>query len=313
MVEARIASAHGLAVKDVRGRLRRQIGAVAEGSGAGLLNWRFVRRGDSGEPIVLRTVWIDPRVSPQRAPYATELRSKRVAIIGCGAVGWAVANLLARSGIRQFALYDDDQIHEVNLSRLGARLDQIGAFKVTVLAEGLEAIALGVKARPLILDVGRSVGAAALVADEPDLLINLTGEELSTLETNRAALVLGHPAIFAWVSNGVWAGRIFRVRPFETPCYECVRQSEPAPLHSLGWLGPAEPWTGSVIDVECFAAAVAQTAVRTLLGQPSSERNPDHVVLDFLATVPLATPVLIERDRDCAECGVQARGVRDEA
>lgn len=298
-VEEQLAEAHQLPIDAVRERLHTEIGGVlAEGA------WYFVRRSRRGEPIVLRTRSQYDLPTPERAPYAAALRSKRVAVIGCGAVGWTVATLLARSGVRQFTLFDDDRIQTANLSRLSGFLGSAGCFKVDALAEQLEAVAPAVEVRAVPHLVGRRVGALALVDAKPDLLLNITGEEISTDETNRAALVLGRPAIFAWVSNGVAAGRILRVRPFASACYECVRDSEPEPINSGGPapVGDELPWTGSVVDVEAFAAAVAQLAVRTLIGDPVSTGNPDHVVLDFAGMVPTMASLVVERDETCAEC-----------
>jgi molybdopterin/thiamine biosynthesis adenylyltransferase len=305
-VEEQLAEAHGLPIGTVRERLRTEIGGVlVQAHRDSFRDWHFVRRTSQGEPVVLQTHSHYDSPAPERAPYAYLLRAKRVAVIGCGAVGWTVATLLARSGVRQFTLFDDDRVQGSNLPRLGTFLGSTGRFKVDALAAQLEAVASGIEVTAAPHLVGGRVGALALVDAKPDLLLNLTAEEISTDETNRAALVSGQPAIFAWVSNGVGAGRIFRVRPFASACYECVRDSEPAPIDSVGFVpvGNELPWTGSVIDVDAFAANVAQMAIRTLRADPVSPANPDHIVLDFAGLVPTATSVLIKRDHACAECG----------
>lgn len=305
-VEEQLAEAHQLPIDAVRARLRTEIGGVLVQAHRGSIGeWHFVRRTSQGEPVVLQTLSHYDSPAPERAPYAYILRSKRVAVVGCGAVGWTVATLLARSGVRQFTLFDDDRVLVRNLPRLGTFLGSAGRFKVDALRAQLEAVAPGVEVAAVPHLVGGRVGALALVDAKPDLLLNLTAEEISTDETNRAALVSGRPAIFAWVSNGVGAGRIFRVRPFDSACYECVRDSEPAPIDSVGFapVGDERPWTGSVIDVDAFAATVAQTAIRTLTRAAVSPANPDHIVLDFAGVVPVATSVHIKRDPACAECG----------
>lgn len=298
-VEEQLAESHQLPINAVRERLHTEIGAVlADGA------WYFVRRSSRGEPVVLQTLSHYDLPFPQRAPFAAALKPKRVVVVGCGAVGWTVAMLLARSGVRQFTLFDDDRVQTANLSRLGGFLGSAGSFKVDTLAEQLEAVAPGVEVRSVPHLVGRRVGALALVDAKPDLLLNLTGEEISTDETNRAALALGTPAIFAWVSNGVAAGRILRVRPFVSACYECVRDAEPEPINTHGPVpvGDEVPWTGSVVDVEAFAAAVAQLAVRTLISDPISAGNPDHLVLDFAGLVPTTATTMVKRDETCPEC-----------
>jgi hypothetical protein len=304
-VEEQIARAHGLGLGELRERMRREIGAVmVKRSDEIWAEWQFVRRSESGAPIVLQNHQQQPYAFDDRAPYAKTLFNKRVAIIGCGAVGWPVATLLARSGVRSFDLFDDDTLHGGNLARIGAFLDSIGRLKVDVLAEQLTAIAPGIDVTRNPYEVGLHVGASALLSPRPDILINLTAEEFSTDETNAAACFLNVPAVFGWVSNNVKAARLFRVRPLETACYECVRQSGPERIPSDGLVpvGTETPWSGSVIDTDLFAAAVAKMAVRTLAGEPTSNLNPDHIVLRYGGPVPIARPVHIPRDPRCPVC-----------
>jgi hypothetical protein len=301
--ERQLATFHSLTPAVVRARLRTEVGTIFQ---APLYPyWQFVRRGARGEPIVLRTELVTPSSWMARAPYAEWLRGRRVTIIGCGAVGWSVAMQLARSGVKQFTLYDFDQMHLGNLARVGAFVNSVGRTKVGALAEQLEATVPGVRAVPIAYEVGIHVGPRALVADAPDLLINLSGERVSTDETNLAALALEKPALFAWVSNGVAAGRIFRVRPYQSPCYHCVREAGLVPIPSRGPV-PMDPeiaWFGASFNVDAFAAAVARIAVLTLAGETVSATNPDHVVLHFGEVVPREKRIDLARDPRCAICG----------
>ena len=69
------------------------------------------------------------------------LRSLQVAIIGCGGTGSAVAEQVARLGIRDFILVDPDQVERTNLSRLwGALSADIGRAKVEVIGDHLTRI-----------------------------------------------------------------------------------------------------------------------------------------------------------------------------
>ena len=302
-VEKQLAAAHGLDPRALRIRLRFEIGALCNADPYYNV-WHFVRRSASGEPLVMETVRADQDEYPERAPYARALEGRHVALVGCGAVGWPVAVMLARSGVRRFTLYDDDKIAMHNLSRLGAFVSDAGRFKVQALATQLETIAPDIRIDRVVAEVGRHVGAGALLEGEPDLLINLTGEERSTDETNLAALRLEVPAVFAWVSYGVAAGRIFRVRPFASACYECVRESSPETIRTYGRVEPGthRPWVGSVIDVEAFASTVAQVAVRTLRGDGVSHANPDHLLLDFGGLSPRPRRVDVPRDARCRVC-----------
>lgn len=307
--EAALARAHALTPAIVRDALRLVVGAVVCRSSDAECHWRFVRRGEHDEPILLRTVVVDDDGDDSlRAPYGAALRNRTVALIGCGSVGWSVALLLARSGVRRFVLYDDDTLEPDNLARLDGYLNQVGRLKVEALAEQLRVIAPGIEVATRPFVVGQGLGVAALVAAKPDLLVNLTGEEVGTEETNRAALVRGlddlhSAALFAWVSNGVLGARIVRVRPWRSACYLCVRQASPRPIPTSGLIVERSLWRGAAHDLELFAAAVARAAVLTLIGEPVSAANPDHVVLRFGGPVPACERIAIPRDPSCEDCG----------
>lgn len=301
-----LADVHGSSALGVRMQMRAGVCAIvySPNLAPGRAEWHFVRRGVNDEPLVLSPLPLDTESYWQRAPFGKTLEGKRVAMIGCGAVGWTVALQLARSGVRHFDLFDDDLVRDYNLARLGGYLGSVGRTKARALAEQLESVAAGVVAEPHTDVVGTHVGAAALLEVRPDLLINLTGEEISTDETNAAALLLSKKALFAWTSNGVLAGRIFRVRPFESACYECMRDAEPTPIRSMGVVptAPEEAWDGACFDVDTFSSAVTRLAVLTLAGAPVSATNPDHVVLDFGGVTPKSHVVHISRNPLCEVC-----------
>ena len=64
------------------------------------------------------------------------LKNKRVAIFGIGGVGGAVCEALARSGIGEFDLIDNDTVSLTNLNRqIIATYDSINKDKVEVMKE----------------------------------------------------------------------------------------------------------------------------------------------------------------------------------
>lgn len=304
--EDTLARAHGLSLDQIRERLRAGLGALVRSTSGvdGPAEWLFVRRGPADEPLLLHTRTVSAAAYSARAPFSRILAGRRVVLIGCGSVGWTVALQLARSGVDRFVLYDDDTVQPYNLARLDSYLGFVARMKASALAEQLQAVAPGIEAEARTFQVGTEIGARVLVEDAPDLLINLTGEEISTDETNIASLLLGRPAIFAWVSNGVVAGRIIRVRPDASACYECVRTAAPDQIHSQGEVptGREQAWLGAGFNVDTFASAVSRLAVLTLAGEPVSSTNPDHVVLDFGGVVPVSRAIHIDRDPNCAVC-----------
>ena len=69
------------------------------------------------------------------------LKNKRVAIFGIGGVGGAVCEALARSGIGEFDLIDNDTVSLTNLNRqIIATYDSINKDKVEVMKERILSI-----------------------------------------------------------------------------------------------------------------------------------------------------------------------------
>lgn len=77
-----------------------------------------------------------------------QLRNLRIGVVGCGGTGSATAMLLARLGVGQLVLFDDDIVEASNLNRLhGATRSDADAMrtKVEVLVREISDLGLGVK------------------------------------------------------------------------------------------------------------------------------------------------------------------------
>lgn len=72
--------------------------------------------------------------------FNPEKVTKRVHIIGCGAVGSHVAEIIARLGITKIALYDDDVVASHNIANQNFVFNDIGRPKTEVVAERILAI-----------------------------------------------------------------------------------------------------------------------------------------------------------------------------
>ncbi|WP_172838830.1 ThiF family adenylyltransferase [Solemya velesiana gill symbiont] len=67
-------------------------------------------------------------------------RGKKVALLGCGAIGGCVAEHLARTGVEHITLMDNGQVHPGILVRQNFRNEDIGAWKADALKDRLLAI-----------------------------------------------------------------------------------------------------------------------------------------------------------------------------
>jgi molybdopterin/thiamine biosynthesis adenylyltransferase len=103
--------------------------------------WSFKGPGDN-TPIAAE---LDRQVRAFGSITSAQIGRLRVGVVGCGGTGSAVISLLARIGVRQFALIDADHVDQTNLNRLhfATRADaNLRRRKVDVVAEGIANIGL---------------------------------------------------------------------------------------------------------------------------------------------------------------------------
>ncbi|CAE6778931.1 ThiF family adenylyltransferase [Nitrospira defluvii] len=115
-----------------------------------------------------------------------DLRKLRVGIVGCGGTGSAVAILLARLGVGQLVVIDNDIVDQTNLNRLhGARQADADAMrpKVEVVAREITEMGLGVRVVPIETWVGDPGCRDALRAC--DVLFGCTDDHDGRLFLNR--------------------------------------------------------------------------------------------------------------------------------
>jgi molybdopterin/thiamine biosynthesis adenylyltransferase len=104
------------------------------------------------------------------------ISSCNVAILGCGALGTVVAEILARAGVGGLRLIDRDVVEWSNLQRQSLFDEQDakeGNAKALAAAERLGQINSGVRVQPQVVDVtadniGSTLGGADLVVDASD-------------------------------------------------------------------------------------------------------------------------------------------------
>ena len=126
----------------------------------------------------------------------TRLQSLRVAVVGCGGTGSAVAVLLARAGIGRLLLVDPDTVTETNLNRLhgSTRLDADKARpKVSVLKNHIEQMGLGTQVA--VSKTALADAAVARLLRSCDVVFGCTDDHLGRLVLNRLAYFYYIPVI----------------------------------------------------------------------------------------------------------------------
>ena len=125
-----------------------------------------------------------------------DLSQLRVGVVGCGGTGSAVAMLLARLGVGQIALFDNDVVDRTNLNRLhGSRQSDADAMvaKVDVVAREVATMGLGVRVARFNSWVGDPVCRNALKAC--DILFGCTDDHDGRMFLNRFAYYYLAPVI----------------------------------------------------------------------------------------------------------------------
>ena len=124
------------------------------------------------------------------------MRAMRIGVVGCGGTGSATAVLLARLGVGQLALFDEDTVEVTNLNRLhGARRADADAMrpKVEVVARELTELGIGVRVVPLRCWIGDPLCRDALKSC--DVIFGCTDDHDGRLLLNRLAFFYLIPVI----------------------------------------------------------------------------------------------------------------------
>ncbi len=185
----------------------------------------------------------------------------RVLVIGCGALGGTVADLLVRSGVGRdggvVTILDSDVVQLSNLHRqtLFSEND-CGQLKVEVAKKAL--LAADSQAQVEVF-AARFDENNAEMAENFDLLIDATDNFPSRFLMNRTAVKFRKPLITAGVAGAL--GQILTILPGKTACLECFLepQSESAPPVSV--LPPLPQF---------FAALEVIEAIKVLTGHVES-------------------------------------------
>jgi hypothetical protein len=235
------------------------------------------------------------------------LAQKKVGIVGCGSLGSKIAASLARSGIAEFVLVDDDILKPGNLLRHELDGRDLGVHKADGLAARLKAVAPGVKvsARRVALGGQESSGSTVSVLDQLaacDLVIDATVDPQAfnfVASVARNALL---PMVWAEVYAGGVGGFVARLRPeIEPPPHAARRQyiawcrAQGVPWHGDdreygGHDAEDRPLVADDADVGVIAAHASRMAVDALVRPVASSFPHSAYVIGLSAEWLFAEP-----------------------
>jgi molybdopterin/thiamine biosynthesis adenylyltransferase len=194
-----------------------------------------------------------------------KIRTARVVVVGCGALGSALAEMMTRAGVAGLTIVDRDYVEESNLQRqsLFEEADAAAGMPKAVAAEAkLRRINSDVEVRGVVADL--STENADELLKGADLVLDGTDNFEARFLVNDVCVRDGIPWVYG-ACVGAY-GLALLVRPRVSPCLRCVLEEMPAPGSA-----PTCDTAGVVAPIVHVVAGVqAGEALKVLAGRTES-------------------------------------------
>jgi molybdopterin/thiamine biosynthesis adenylyltransferase len=236
--------------------------------------------------------------APLGAAGQARLAEARVAIVGCGALGTHLADMLARAGVGRLILVDRDVVEWSNLQRqnLFDETDaQAGTPKAIAAARRLRAVNSEIIIAPRVLDLDAEA-MPELVA-EVDLVLDGSDAFETRYLINDACVAAGVPWIYCAVvgAEGMTMNCHIDAPEGRMPCLRCI-WPDPAPPGSAATCDTVGVLNGAVSTVTGLAAT---EAIKILTGSEAISRE----LRSFDLWTNTWEGIMLARDPDCPACG----------
>jgi ThiF family protein len=213
------------------------------------------------------------------------LPTRKVAIVGCGSLGSKVATMLARAGVGNFLLVDDDLLLPDNFVRHDLDWRDVGTHKADSVATRIQlanpkATCHSRKLRLGGQEAGGSIESLIEALAESDLLVDATAEPSVFNYLCAAVAVAKKPLLWAQVFGGGFGGMIARHRPNLDPYPASIRRAIEAWCSDRGQPieratrdyggGSQAPAIADDADVTVIAAHAARMAIDLLIPRDPS-------------------------------------------
>ena len=223
---------------------------------------------------------VEPELSPRLDQEHQRLADRKVAIVGCGSMGSKVATMLARSGVGEFVLVDDDLLLPENLVRNDLDWREVALHKVDALAGKLELVHPTVSCKRYRRSLGGQEATGSIenligVLAKCDLIIDATADTDSFTYLGSLAKVAKCSMIWAEIFAGGFGGFIARYRAGIEPnpmtmrhlIYEwCNAQGQRVPMPTGRYESTeAKPAIADDAEVSAISSHLALFALDALL------------------------------------------------
>lgn len=222
-----------------------------------------------GETVAeLRTFRVNASEGSRTTPGGGLPTGKRVGIVGLGSGGSKIALTLARSGVRDFLLVDDDVFLTGNMERHTLDFRNVGEHKVDGVKGQLEALAEDMRVevarlRLLGQEASSSVSHRLKQLSECHVVVDATANPRTFNELAETVKQSATPMVWLEVFAGGIGGLVARSRPGKDPdpftararFLKYLEEKEPAPGAST------EPYAASASDGEPLIATDAEVGI----------------------------------------------------
>jgi adenylyltransferase/sulfurtransferase len=203
------------------------------------------------------------------------IRASRVLLVGCGALGSALGEMLTRAGVGALTIVDRDFVEESNLQRqtlFSEEQARLGAPKAKVAETRLLEINGEVALKGVVADFA-SENARELVRGM-DLVLDGTDNFETRFLLNDVALAEGVPWIYGACVGSY--GLALLVRPRVSPCLRCVLGEMP-----LAGSGPTCDTAGIVLPIVQVVAGIQGAEALKVLSGRTERLSPGVVSVDL--------------------------------
>src|SRR5215208_4353098 len=191
------------------------------------------------------------------------LLASRVTLVGCGALGTVIANVMARAGVGFLRIVDRDYVEHSNLQRQVLFDEQDahdGVPKATAAVEKLRRINSEIAYEPVVADFGPD-NAERLVRDV-DLVLDGSDNFEVRYVVNDVCVKLGTPWVYAAAIASY--GVLMPIIPGQTACLRCALSDPPAAgsvdtCDTAGVLAPSPGIIGNLAAAEGIKLLIGAT------------------------------------------------------
>lgn len=219
-----------------------------------------------------------------------KLARSRIGILGAGALGSNLANILCRSGIGEIVLADQDRVELSNLQRQMLFTEKdVGFAKAVKAARKLAKINSEVKVEAFYQQVNEE-NFTQLFKD-CDLIFDASDNFPARFLINR----MSQKYKFPWIFSGVTAasGQSMLIVPSKTACLGCLFPEE-TPLENFPTVHNSGIITSIVTIIASISAAVG---IKYLI-----EKTTDNSIVYFDAWEQQFNKALVSPTPDCSCC-----------